>query len=44
LGVTHFLRPADIYLKKLEELGFASIEYRRVALDVGFHLITARRP
>ena len=39
----HFLRPADIYLKKLEELGFASIEYRRVALDVGFHLITARR-
>ena len=40
----HFLRPADIYLKKLTELGFSSIEHRRIALDTGFHLITARRP
>jgi SAM-dependent methyltransferase len=40
----HFLRPADIYLKKLEELGFVSIEHRRIELDMGFHLIIARRP
>lgn len=40
----HFLRPASLYLKKLEQLGFSSIEHRRVMLDVGFHLITARRP
>jgi SAM-dependent methyltransferase len=40
----HFLRPADLYLRKLGELGFVAIEHRRVALDMGFHLITARRP
>ena len=40
----HFLRPAEIYLSALEELGFAAIERRRVALEVGFHLIVARRP
>jgi SAM-dependent methyltransferase len=40
----HFLRPADLYLKKLEALGFTSIEYRQIDLDIAFHLIVARRP
>jgi SAM-dependent methyltransferase len=40
----HFLRPADLYLKKLKQLGFVSIEHRRVELDIGFHFIVARRP
>ena len=40
----HFLRPADLYLKKLSQLGFEDIEYRRIELDIGFHLIVARRP
>ena len=40
----HFLRPADLYLGKLQQLGFVSIEHRRVELDMGFHLIVARRP
>ncbi|HEX4410175.1 MAG TPA: methyltransferase [Xanthobacteraceae bacterium] len=40
----HFLRPADLYLKKLTQLGFVSIQYRRVELDIGFHLIVARCP
>jgi SAM-dependent methyltransferase len=40
----HFLRPADLYLKKLAELGFVSIEYRRIELDISFHLVVARRP
>jgi SAM-dependent methyltransferase len=40
----HFLRPADLYLKKLTELGFVSIEHRCVELDMAFHLIVARRP
>jgi SAM-dependent methyltransferase len=44
LAFLHFLRPADLYLKKLAELGFDAIEHRSIALDVGFHLITARRP
>lgn len=39
-----FLRPADLYLNALKNVGFASIEYRRVELDIGFHLIVARRP
>jgi SAM-dependent methyltransferase len=39
----HFLRPADIYLTKLRELGFAAVEHRRIVLDMGFHLITAQR-
>jgi SAM-dependent methyltransferase len=40
----HFLRPADLYMKKLRALDFVSIEYRRIELDIGFHLIVARRP
>ncbi len=44
LAFFHFLRPADLYLKNLGELGFVAIEPRRLALDVGFHLIVARRP
>jgi SAM-dependent methyltransferase len=40
----HFLRSADIYLKKLAQLGFVSIEHRQVELDVPFHHIVARRP
>jgi SAM-dependent methyltransferase len=40
----HFLRPADLYLRKLAELGFAAIEHRRIELDTGFHLIVAHRP
>jgi SAM-dependent methyltransferase len=40
----HFLRPADLYLRRLAQLGFEAIEYRCVELDMGFHLITARRP
>jgi len=39
----HFFRPADLYVKKLKALGFASIDYRRVELDIGFHLIVAHR-
>jgi SAM-dependent methyltransferase len=40
----HFLRPADLYLNKLKELGFGSIEHRRIELEMGFHFIVARRP
>ena len=40
----HFLRPADLYMSKLKALGFVSIEYQRIELDIGFHLIVARRP
>jgi len=40
----HFLRSADLYLKRLAQLGFEAIEYRRIELDIGFHLIIARRP
>jgi hypothetical protein len=40
----HFLRPAELYLKTLTRLGFEDIEYRQIELDVGFHLVTARRP
>jgi SAM-dependent methyltransferase len=39
-----FLRPPDIYLKKLAELGFTAIEHRRIDLEMGFNLIVARRP
>jgi SAM-dependent methyltransferase len=38
-----FLRPPDIYLKKLAELGFTAIEHRRIDLEMGFNLIVARR-
>jgi SAM-dependent methyltransferase len=40
----HFLRLPDLYLKTLERLGFRSVTYRRVELDIGFHLIIAQRP
>jgi SAM-dependent methyltransferase len=40
----HFLRPADLYVRKLKELGFVSIEHSSVELDMTFHLIVARRP
>jgi SAM-dependent methyltransferase len=40
----HFLRPAELYLKTLTRLGFEGIEHRQIELDVGFHLVTARRP
>ena len=44
LVLLHFLRPADLYVKTLAALGFVGIEHRRIALDIGFHLIVARRP
>jgi SAM-dependent methyltransferase len=40
----HFLRPADLYLRKLKQLGFEPIEHRQIELDVTFHLTVARRP
>jgi hypothetical protein len=40
----HFLRPADLYMRRLKALGFVSIEYQRIELDIAFHLIVARRP
>lgn len=40
----HYLRPADLYLRKLAEFGFVAIEHRSVELEVDFHLILARRP
>ncbi len=40
----HFLRAPDLYLDTLATLGFESIEYQRVELDMGFHMIVARRP
>jgi SAM-dependent methyltransferase len=40
----HFLRPADLYLNTLRKLGFLTIEYRRIELEMGFHFITARLP
>jgi SAM-dependent methyltransferase len=39
-----FLRPPDLYLKKLAELGFTGIELCRIELEMGFNLIVARRP
>jgi SAM-dependent methyltransferase len=39
----HFLRPAQLYLDALASLGFVDVSYRRVALEVDFHLILARR-
>jgi SAM-dependent methyltransferase len=39
-----FLRPPDIYLNKLAQLGFTAIEHRRIDLEMGFNLIEARRP
>ncbi len=40
----HFLRPAALYLSTLARLGFEVIEHRQIELDIGFHLISARRP
>jgi hypothetical protein len=39
-----FLRPPDLYLRKLERMGFTSLQYRRLELEMGFHLIVASRP
>jgi SAM-dependent methyltransferase len=39
-----FLRPPDIYLNKLAQLGFTAIAHRRIELEMGFYLIEARRP
>jgi SAM-dependent methyltransferase len=40
----HFLRPPELYLNKLKRLGFESIEYRQIELDLTFHLIVAQWP
>jgi SAM-dependent methyltransferase len=40
----HFLRPADLYLRKLEQLGFVLLDHRVVELDIGFHFILAQLP
>jgi SAM-dependent methyltransferase len=40
----HFLRPANLYLKKLEQLGFVLLDHRLIELDIGFHFILAQRP
>jgi SAM-dependent methyltransferase len=44
LAFLHFLRPADLYVETLADLGFEAIERRRLDLDTEFHFITARRP
>ncbi|HVB16355.1 MAG TPA: methyltransferase, partial [Stellaceae bacterium] len=44
LAFLHSLRPADLYLATLGELGFVAIEHRQLALEMDYHLITARRP
>ena len=40
----HYLRPESLYLQTLEGLGFEIVTHRRLELDLGFHLIVARRP
>jgi SAM-dependent methyltransferase len=40
----HFLRPADLYLRRLERLGFVLLDHRMIELDIGFHFILAQRP
>ena len=40
----HFLRHPALYLETLGELGFVDIDCRRIALEVDFHFIVARRP
>jgi SAM-dependent methyltransferase len=40
----HFLRPEALYLTALANCGLQVVECRRVALEVDFHLIVARRP
>jgi SAM-dependent methyltransferase len=39
-----FLRSPDLYLRKLAQLGLTQITHRRIALEMEFHLIVARRP
>jgi SAM-dependent methyltransferase len=39
-----FLRPPDLYLNKLAQLGLTAIEHRRIELEMGFNLIVGRRP
>jgi SAM-dependent methyltransferase len=38
-----FLRPPDLYVKKLAQLGFTVIQHRRIMLEMGFNLIVASR-
>ena len=40
----HYLRPEGLYLQTLEGLGFELVIHRRLELDLGFHLVVARRP
>ena len=40
----HYLRPEGLYLQTLAGLGFEIVTHRRLELDLGFHLIVARRP
>jgi SAM-dependent methyltransferase len=40
----HFLRPANLYLRKLEQLGLVLLDHRLIELDIGFHFILAQRP
>jgi SAM-dependent methyltransferase len=39
-----FLRPPDLYLNKLAQLGLTAIEHRRIELEMGFNLIVGSRP
>lgn len=38
-----FLRPPDLYLRKLAQLGFTVLEHRKLRLEMEFTLIVARR-
>jgi SAM-dependent methyltransferase len=40
----HFLRPAKLYRKKLETLGFVLLDDRTIELDIEFHFIVGQRP
>ena len=44
LAFVHFLRPAELYLTTLAEVGFEAIDHCAIELDMEFHLITAHRP
>jgi SAM-dependent methyltransferase len=39
----HFLRPAELYMRTLKACGFQDIEYRKIPLEIDFHLIVAQR-
>jgi SAM-dependent methyltransferase len=43
LAFLHYLRPADLYVRTLIDLGFEAVDHRVLALDTDFHLVTARR-